>query len=79
MLVFVPVHEVNNPEKLMSVDDLAMFFNITERELVEELLESYTDYTDEDIIKEIINILDLKYICVMDNQKLCGFIRGGAA
>ena len=80
---FVPASEINNPEKLISIEEIAMFLNLTEPELVEELLESFTDFTDIDIIGEIVDTLGLDYVCVVEstNKGPCiqGYLKTGGA
>lgn len=63
----VTIQELSNyaRNKLMSVDDTAVFLNLFYPEVVNEFLESYTlDFTDLEMIVEIINELNLPIIQV---------------
>lgn len=74
----VDIHDIN-PEttRRVSADDLAVFFNLFYRELVEELLEVFTDFTDVDIIQEIVDTVGLDYICVIENSPNEGLLIHG--
>lgn len=62
----VGIHEINPDLKLVSVGDMAMYLNIFYNHIVDLLLETYTDFTDFDIIAEIIDELNLDIICVVE-------------
>lgn len=48
-----------NPANLVSVDDMSMYLFLMHRELVDDLLEYITIFTDDEMIQEIVNLLDL--------------------
>jgi len=77
---FIEIQEVNQ-DKIINFADVAMWLNLSQPELVEELLETYTDFTDMDIIEEIVDTLKLPLTCVVEttNQDLLvhGYIRHG--
>ena len=60
------IHEINPDLKLVSVGDMAMYLNIFYNHIVDLLLGTYTDFTDFDIIAEIIDELQLDIICVVE-------------
>ena len=62
----IPIYEVSSNIKILSFEDTAMSINLWYRPLVEELLESFTDFTDFDIIEEVVNILKLPLTCVIE-------------
>lgn len=62
----IEVHEIPQDMKLLSVADMAMYLNVFHRQVVELILETYTEFTDFDIIAEIIDELNLDIICVVE-------------
>ena len=62
----IGIEEVNPDIKLVSVGDMAMYLNVFYHHIVDLLLETYTDFTDFDIIAEIIDELNLDIICVVE-------------
>lgn len=62
----ITIDEVGPGVKLTSFQDTAMYLNLIHHKIVEELLESYTDFTDFDIIAELVDILHLNIICVIE-------------
>ena len=77
----ISIHDINKNVPLISIADTAMFLNLTERNLVDEILESFTDCTDVDIIQEIVDTLNLPLTCVIETTQndliIHGYIRGG--
>lgn len=72
----VEIHEVTPETKIQSVGDTAMFLNIMYPETVEELLEVFTDFTDFDIIAELIDTLKLDITCVVEPSNQGKLIHG---
>lgn len=70
------IHETNPNMKLISVGDMAMYLNIFYNHIVDVLLETHTDFTDFDIIAEIIDELNLDIICVVEPIKQGKLIYG---
>lgn len=64
----IDIHEVPQDTVLVSIDDTAMFLNLFYHKLVDELLESFTDFTDADIMQEIVDTVGLDIICVIENN-----------
>jgi len=62
----INIHEISPEIEIQSVQDTAMYLNLFHHETVEELLESYTDFTDFDIIAELADILNLNLIAVIE-------------
>lgn len=62
----IHISEVNPNMKIESIGDTAMYLNIFYNHIVDILLETYTDFTDFDIIAEIIDELNLDITCVVD-------------
>lgn len=62
----VEIQEVNPETKITSVSDTAMFLNIMYPETVEEILEVFTDFTDFDIIAELVDTLKLDITAVVE-------------
>ena len=77
----VNIHDLQNTAGLISVDDIAMHLNLTYPRLVEELLEVFTDFTDFDLIEEIVDTLNLNYTCVVEQSLngllVHGYLQGG--
>lgn len=78
----VNIHDLKDTNGLISVDDVAMYLNLTYHNLVEELLEVFTDFTDFDLIQEIVDTENLNYTCVVEQSGngllVHGYIKGGA-
>ena len=77
----VNIHDLPDTTGLISVDDVAMYPNLTYHSLVEELLEVFTDFTDFDLIAEIVDTENLNYTCVVEQSHegllVHGYIKGG--
>ena len=73
----VTIHDVNPKVKITSVADTAMLLNLMYHETVEELLESFTDFTDFDIIAELVDTLNLPIIAVKEGSLFYGYIHEG--
>lgn len=79
----IDIQNVPQTVEIVSVGDTAMGLNLLYPETVNELLESFTDFTDFDIIAEVINTLNLNIICVVESSNkpgrlIHGYIHGGA-
>ena len=79
----IDIQEVQPNVKINSVGDTAIFLNLFHHETVEELLESYTDFTDFDIIAELVDELNLNITAVVETTNtpgtlIHGYIHGGA-
>lgn len=73
----VSIHDINQDiTNIMSFADTAMYLNLFHHELVEEILESFTDLTDAQIIAEIIDTLNLPITCVIEHNKHGDLIHG---
>ena len=72
----VSIHEVAPEVKIQTVKDTAMYLNLFHPETVEELLESYTDFTDFDIIAEAVDILNLNLTAVIEQTQKGMLIHG---
>ena len=77
----INIHDVN-PEKITSVADTAMLLNLMYPDTVEYILECFTDYTDFDIIAELVDTLKLPIIAVVEPSNtpgtlIHGYIHGG--
>ena len=70
----VDINSINPDTRLVSVDDVAMFLNLMPRDLVDIILEYITIFTDDEMIQEIINTLNLNITCVVDNNTPVGYI-----
>ena len=77
----INVHEVNPSVNVSSLGDTAAFLRLFFPELVDQILEAYTDYTDADIIQEIVDTLNLDITCVTEHSSIRllihGYIHGG--
>lgn len=69
-------HNVNL-EKITSVGDTAMLLNLMFHETVEEILEVFTDYSDFDIIAEIVDTLNLPITAVKEGNLFYGYLFTG--
>lgn len=80
----ISIHSIN-PEavEVMSIGDTARYLRLFFPELVDEILESFTDYTEADIIQEIVDTLGLDITCVTEHSHvkllIHGYIYGGIA
>lgn len=78
----VEIHNVPQNAKIVSVGDTAAGLNLLYPETVNELLDSFTDFTDFDIIAELIDTLKLDITCVVESSNkpgrlIHGYIYGG--
>ena len=74
----IEIHEVNlETTRITSVADTAMYINMMYRETVEELLEAFTEWTDFDIIAEVIDTLNLKITAVVESCNEPGMLIHG--
>ena len=62
----IDINEVKPSTEITSFEDTAMFLNLFYPELVDEILEAFTDACDFDIIEEIVNTLKLKITAVIE-------------
>ncbi|WP_407415734.1 hypothetical protein [Methanobrevibacter sp.] len=62
----IDIHNVPQDVEILSVGDTAMGLNLFYPEVVRELLEAFTDFTDFDIIAEVIDTLKLDITCVVE-------------
>lgn len=78
----ISIHDLKPDAKINSFENTAGFFKFFYPELVEELLESFTDFTDADIIQEIVDLKELPYTCVIEKTKkglvIHGYIKEGS-
>ena len=66
----IEIQDITPNTKLVSFKDTAMLLNILYPETVEDLLEVFTDFTDFDIIAELVDTLDLNITAVRFKFKL---------
>lgn len=62
----IEIQDITPNTKLVSFKDTAMLLNIMYPETVEDLLEVFTDFTDFDIIAELVDTLDLNITAVIE-------------
>lgn len=62
----IEIQELQSDVKIISVADTAMYLNLMYHELVEEILEVFTDFTDFDIIAELVDTLKLPLTAVIE-------------
>ena len=62
----IEIQDITPNTKLVSFKDTAMLLNILYPETVEDLLEVFTDFTDFDIIAELVDTLDLNITAVIE-------------
>ena len=78
----IEIQELQSDVKIISVADTAMYLNLMYHELVEEILEVFTDFTDFDIIAELVDTLTLPLTAVVEptnhGRLIHGYIREGA-
>lgn len=72
----INITELKPDAKIVSFPDTAMFLNLCYPEIVEELLESFTDFTDADLIVELNDILNLNITCVVEPTNQGTLIHG---
>lgn len=72
----IDITELKPDSRIVSFQDTAMFLNLFCQEVVEELLESFTDFTDFDIIAELDDILNLNLTCVTETMNHGTLIHG---
>lgn len=79
----VSINDVAPGTSLISIDDVAMFLNLMYHDIVDVILEYITIYNDAELIQEIINLLNLKYTCVVESTNhgliTVAYIRGNVA
>ncbi|WP_458406022.1 hypothetical protein [Methanobrevibacter sp.] len=63
----VCIDDIKPGVKLVSTDDLATFLNLFYHDLVDDLLEYLTIFTDDEMIQEITNILKLNITMVFQS------------
>lgn len=62
----IEIGELQPDTNMVSFADTAMFLNIMYPKIVDELLEVFTDYTDFDLIAEIVDTLSLNITAVIE-------------
>jgi hypothetical protein len=76
----VDIREVYPGTPVESIGDTAMYLRLFYPEIVDQVLEAFTEYTDVDIIQEIVDAVGLDITCVTKNSGLdlmiLGYIRG---
>lgn len=77
----VCIDDIKPGVKLVSTDDLATFLNLFYHDLVDDLLEYLTIFTDDEMIQEITNILKLNITMVFQStnhgKQIIGYITKG--
>lgn len=66
----INIQEIPSNTNITSVGDTAMFLNLTYPEAVNEILESFTDFSDFDIIAELSDNLNLNLTAVIENVNI---------
>ena len=66
----INIQDIPSNTKIVSVGDTAMFLNLTYPEAVSEILESFTDFSDFDIIAELSDNLNLNLTAVIENVNI---------
>lgn len=61
--------ELTNLNDLISVDDLSMYLSLMYHDLVDILLEFITIFSDDEMIQEIVDTLDLNITGVVEYYK----------
>ena len=74
----IDASEVRNRDSLVSIDDLSMYLFLMHRDLVDILLEFITIFTDDEMIQEIVNTLNLDVTGVMESGVIVGYITPGS-
>ena len=62
----IEIQDITPNTKLVSFKDTAMLLNLMYPEIVNEILEVFTDFTDFDIIAELVDTLDLNITAVIE-------------
>lgn len=62
----VNIQDISPNTNIISVGDTAMLLNLMYPEIVNEILEVFTDFTDFDIIAELVDTLDLNITAVIE-------------
>ena len=62
----IEIQDITPNTKLVSFEDTAMLLNLMYPEIVNEILEVFTDFTDFDIIAELVDTLDLNITAVIE-------------
>ena len=62
----IEIQDITPNTKLVSFEDTAMLLNLLYPEIVNEILEVFTDFTDFDIIAELVDTLDLNITAVIE-------------
>ena len=70
----IDIQDVKPHVEITSVGDTAMLLNLMFHETVEEILEVFTDYTDFDIIAEIVDALNLPITAVKEGNLFYGYL-----
>lgn len=79
----VRIDDVAPEIRLVSFQDTAMYLNLMYHEIIEELLEVFIDFTDFDIIAEVVDTLKLNITAVIEpinnGMLIHGYIHKGGA
>ncbi|WP_296894316.1 hypothetical protein [uncultured Methanobrevibacter sp.] len=73
----IDIQDVKPHVEITSVGDTAMLLNLMYPEIVEDLLEVFTDFTDFDIIAELVDILKLPIVAVVEPSNTPGTLIHG--
>ena len=74
MFQVVDASKVNLDVELVSIDDLSAYLNLMYHDVVDVILEYITIFTDDEMIQEICNMLDLDVKCVRNFNTILGYI-----
>lgn len=72
----VDIREVYPGTPIESIGETAMYLRLFYPEVVDQVLESFTDFTDVDIIQEIVDTVGLDITCVTEHSGLELMIHG---
>lgn len=72
----VDINAVYPGTPIESIGETAMYLRVFYPEMVEQVLESFTDFTDVDIIQEIVDAIGLDITCVTEHSGLELMIHG---
>ena len=79
----VRIDDVAPGTRFASFQDTAMYLNLMYHEIIEEILEVFTDFTDFDIIAELVDTLKLNITAVIEptanGMLIHGYIHKGGA
>ena len=79
----VRIEDVAPGTRFASFQDTAIYLNLMYHEIIEELLEVFTDFTDFDIIAEVVDLLKLNITAVIEpmanGMLIHGYIHNGGA